>query len=184
MKINKYINMSNNLLKLYGDILIIRIDIVRKPIELLLQKNLFLFNDTPYDKLFRLQMICTLNNDIIILIEKNETINIYILNHFFINSKTELINVNISNNLTINTILNNTINKYGETLFYKYDINISNNCQEFILMILNSNNLNNDELQKFIKQFKESIFKKWPTIKNVSNLLTIIYSNIKIVSDK
>jgi hypothetical protein len=181
MKINKYINMSNNLLKLYGDILIIRIDIVRKPIERILQNSLFLFNNTPYDKLFHLQMVCMLSNNMIILIEKNENINIYILNHLFINNKTEVINVNISNNLTINTMFNNTINKYGETLFYKYDV--INNCQEFILMILNSNNLNNDELQKFIKQNTESIFRNWPTLKNVSNFFIRLYSNIKIVSD-
>ena len=50
-------------------------------------------------------------------------------------------------------------------------------------MILNSNNLNNDELQKFIKQDTESIFRNWPTIKNITNLFVKIYSNINIIYD-
>jgi len=141
------------LLSQYGDKQIEMITIYRKPIQSYinvvlntlslgqLNKNL---REANYDKLFHLYMIVKLSYHEYILIEKNERINIHKVNK--IDNMIENREINNINNLTINQMLNNTINRIGNDNFYTYKSH-SWNCQNFILNVLKSNNLLNNDLQ-------------------------------------
>jgi hypothetical protein len=161
----------------YGDISISKLYIVRSPINSVLQSGLKPFNKTIYDKLFHLYIVVELSNKVLILIEKNEVINIVKINKLLINDKTEyrIVKSNIS---SINDLLNNTRKLFNEKLYFGYDM--INNCQKFILMILESNGLYEIDLVKFVKQDTETIFRNWPTIRNVSNFFVRLYGNMRI----
>jgi hypothetical protein len=174
-----YLSPIKQLLNLYGDIQIIKITIIRKPINKNLQNILYPFNNSSYDKLFHLYMIVELLTGEYILIEKNENINIIKINNIEVNNKTELKIINNFNVNNINELLTKTKKKYGKELFYNYSV--INNCQKFIIMILDSNFIYDIELINFIKQDTETIFRNWPTIKNISNFFVRFYSNIKII---
>jgi len=50
----------------------------------------------------------------------------------------------------------------------------SNNCQVFIMGVLDGNGLNNSELTAFVKQDTKSIFAKNPALRNFANTKTDI----------
>ena len=55
----------------------------------------------------------------------------------------------------------------------------SNNCQIFIMGVLDGNGLNNSDLTSFVKQDTKSIFKNNPVLRKLANTLTDIggYAN-------
>jgi len=60
----------------------------------------------------------------------------------------------------------------------------SNNCQVFIMGVLDGNGLNNSDLTSFVKQDTKSIFKNNPVLRKFANTLTDIggYANAIIQS--
>lgn len=67
---------------------------------------------------------------------------------------------------TIGELIQNTLTKIGPERFSNYDPK-NLNCQDFIIDVLNSNNLLTPELQKFIKQDAVAIFNQTPKWTNV-----------------
>ena len=59
----------------------------------------------------------------------------------------------------------------GETKFFSYS-GYDNNCQSFVLNLLNSNGILTNELCDFIKQNTESIFATNPTLRKLTNNVT------------
>jgi hypothetical protein len=95
-----------------------------------------MFKNIEYDKYYHLDMV--INNKYVI--EKNEKINIKLdipLN------KQNISNLEINKsdyNITINEFLNNCLNKIGPQRYFMYDP-LNNNCQDFIINLLTSNNI-------------------------------------------
>jgi hypothetical protein len=189
MNYYKFNPTINKLLEQYGNRQIESITIYRKPIQSYinqvlntlslgqLNKNL---KEANYDKLFHLYMIVKLSYYEYILIEKNERINIHKVNK--IDNMIENKEINNINNLTINEMLNKTIERIGNDNFYTYKSH-SWNCQNFILNVLKSNNLLNNDLQEFILQDTEKIFYKMGYLKPISDMVTNTAATLNIIKE-
>jgi hypothetical protein len=74
--------------------------------------------------------------------------------------------------LTFGELMKNTADKVGYDKLNLYDVQ-NNNCQKFVIDVLQSNNLLNPALQSFIEQDSKSIFKAMPAyVKTVADLAT------------
>lgn len=166
------------LLKLYGNFSITSIIVYRKPIQSFLKSTLNILSfgifeknyKSNYDNVYHLYMIVTLSNGANIKIEKNQRINIERVNPE--NYLIDNINVNLKDRLNINFLLYNTKELMKDN-FYIYTTN-NYNCQNFLLNILLSNNLLNEELKKFIYQDPKLLFNKLSTLSSFGNVLSNI----------
>lgn len=173
IKQDKLKSSSQQILNNYGNYPITKIQIYRTPVLSLLKSFLntisfgkFKQATQSYDDLFHLAMITTvkmpdgsLKN---IVIEKNATVNIS--TSYKTNDKTEIKDVDLKNkNLTIKSMIDETLKKIPTKRFYLYDAfnsdSNSGNCQRFIMDILSSNDLITPELNAFINQNAEEIAK-------------------------
>jgi hypothetical protein len=103
-------------------------------------------------------------------LEKNEVISFGTKNPIKSNSETQSITVNKS--LTFNELMENTRKYMGDNNFTAYDAE-KNNCQNFLLGILNGNKIGTDAEKKWIKQDTDKVFKEIPTFAKVlGNLAT------------
>lgn len=169
--INKYSSTVNNFINKYGDEIINKLVIIRVPITKIINMIIKPFNKIPYDKYFHLSLII---NDKFIL-EKNEIINFARYNKVFIHngqyfppdySKIQhYIIKDIPQNKTIKQFLYNTQHFMGSK-YFPYN-GLYNNCQDFILSVLKSNNINDINAETFIKQNVEYIKKNWPTLNKI-----------------
>ena len=175
-------NASKKTLKQYGNMKIIRLQVIRTPIMKILDKVInfislgkwsTLKKKYNYDQLFHLGLLATLQTATgqkLLILEKNEVINISASTS--LGAKSEFVEVPLSKELTLNQLWQNTASKYPPKQLYLYD-GIKNNCQNFILMLLDANGLNNSSLQAFIKQPLEELAKKLPGyIRPVMNTVT------------
>ena len=156
-----------NILKKYGNEIIHSIVVCRSPVPSMIQKALQVasFNSLSYDVLFHLFIIINGN----ILLEKNSVINMSINPR--IPSDTEHMECPTPSNTTINEFLNKCLQSMGSSKFFSYS-GYDNNCQNFILHLLNSNGILSNELNQFIKQNTESIFENNPTLRKLTNNIT------------
>ena len=121
-------------------------------INLLTKKNIAeRLKTTPYDKLFHLSII--INEKV--LLEKNELIN---MDYKFPSSPDdESKTITRGNrNITINQMLNNARRGLGDYKFFNYD-GMFNNCQDFILSLLQFSGIGSKEDYDFIKQHTAEI---------------------------
>ena len=119
------------MLQKYGDQQISAISVFRAPINgsSLLVKviNGLSSKNIPYEKLFHLGLLITVNGTRI-RVEKNEVIGIDDV--YTLKPETEIISVPFNKQLTLNELLNNTVNKIGKEKMFKYSAFILN-CQCF-----------------------------------------------------
>jgi hypothetical protein len=108
-----------------------------------------------YDDLYHLYLILTLDlgggKTKRLLLEKNQSINI----SESIPEKTEKtqsLNIFPPKNITLNNLLQNTLNKVGKDQFFIYSPFGGKNCQNFLKDIFTSNDLYNDRINKFVFQ--------------------------------
>lgn len=157
------------LLENIGDIPIKSIQIARTPlrkeinfiIKSLKKKS---YKGTPlHDKLFHLFAIITLDRDNgSFILEKNQDINLVKLpkkpiKYIQIYQGT----IYFNEGLTINKMLNETLDKVGAYTLYDYDA-IERNCQKFIMDLLESNDIKiNQALKSFIKQDVNNLIPSW-----------------------
>lgn len=184
--INKYNNNINNFLNKYGSETIHKMVVIRVPITSVFNMIIKPFNNIYYEKYFHLSLI--INDKYII--EKNEIINIGLFKKIIINydgslsppdySKIQHFNVNnnMIPNISIKQLLYNT-QQYMGSAYFTYG-GLYNNCQNFILSILKSNNINDNNLNNWIKQDVQYIKKNWPTIKNIMDFST---TSLAIISN-
>ena len=135
-------------------------------------------NKLPYDKLFHLYIIFTLKNGKNVLVEKNEVINME-MKGIRKDAESKLVKVNKS--LTLNTVMANTKKKMGRK-FLPYSA-YNNNCMDFIMAILKSNKLGNQNIYKFVKQKTKSIFKNSPVFTGITNFITDLGAKINILKE-
>jgi hypothetical protein len=175
--INKYKYRTNYFLNKYGDEIIKKMVVIRVPITSIFNMIIKPFNNIYYDKYFHLSLI--INDKYII--EKNEVINVAYYKKVIIKDGQYLpagysniqhykINDNLIPNISIKQLLYNT-QQYMGSSYFPYS-GLRNNCQDFILGILKSNNIKDDNLYNFIKQDIKYIKNNWPTIKNIMDFST------------
>ena len=162
----------------------------RTPVQAIVQGTLRTIANVPYDNLFHLFLELNVEGEKWI-IEKIERINLVkedrsqkqgaeFTASFPVNKTTPQGAVP----LTVNELFVNTQNYMGKR-FLPYQSN-SNNCQVFIMGILQSNGLANQELTNFVKQDTRSIFKNNPYLRKFANTLTDLggYFNAMIQGGK
>ena len=189
-----YKPLIQKLLTQYGDKQITGITIIREPIkqyvniltniitlgEIDKYKNTYNINE-----LFHLYMIVSLNDGSFIRVEKNEEIDIEKVNSIpQLDSKFVYVCKLPSNNLTLNILLNKTLNTIGQARYFKYDA-LNNNCQNYLYNILSTNGFNsiNPDMKQFIIQDLTQLANKLgDTSKDIMNGLTNIKKRINIIT--
>ena len=189
-----YKPLIQKLLTQYGDKQIIGITIIREPIkqyvniltniitlgEIDKYKNTYNINE-----LFHLYMIVSLNDGSFIRVEKNEEIDIEKVNSMpQLDPKFVYVCKLPSNNLTLNILLNKTLNTIGQARYFKYDA-LNNNCQNYLYNILSTNGFNsiNPDMKQFIIQDLTQLANKLgDTSKDIMNGLTNIKKRINIIT--
>jgi len=148
----KYSKTSQKILDLYGDYKVTKIYLIRQPLSNLTNAILNIITFYNYNKLiteshqsfpYHIKLVFEIklqNNDRkLILLEKNNSINIS--DNFYINNLQEIkiIKLNKKHKLTINSILQTTQERLGIEQFFNWHI-YKNNCKEFIREILKTTN--------------------------------------------
>lgn len=145
-----YTGRTRSVVEQYEKFKIIAMMVHRKVIgSQKLVDKLNLLKNKPYDELFHLFLVVTLENGIMLRIEKNATINIFILSNSVSDDKIQIYKIN--KNLTLGNMLKNTENHMGTNKYYQYSA-INNNCQMFLDNILKSNRMGRREVFQFINQ--------------------------------
>ena len=121
-----------------------------------------------YDKLFHLQFIITTNRGTRVAIEKEEVIKININPQERDNE--EYSEVHLSHEITIQQLLNNTKDYMRKSMF-SYSAK-DNNCQDFVMGILNGNDIGSEENRHFAKQDTEDLFSDNNFLRKFSNTVT------------
>jgi hypothetical protein len=158
-----------------GNQTISRMEIRRCPVSFLLTATLtvlslgrFLFNN-PYDKLFHLSINITTNQGVNCNIEKLEVPTITINPKR--EAKTETLNVPITHSMTVREFIENSKNRMGVMRFFNYSAK-NNNCQDFVLSLLEANRLSNAENVTFVKQNIKQLFHQLDYLRKFSNTIT------------
>lgn len=167
-KVQAFINKNKNEI-------VRHIRVVRTPIQSAIQSILNRFGGkAPYDKLFHLRLQVTCRSGFKFTIEKNEVI---VVNLGFRSDKDdEAINIPHSFAVTIDNFLLNAEDAMGKR-FFIYNA-ASSNCQDFCLGLVQSNGVNNDNVNKFIKQETTAIFANHPNLRKFANSLTDLAGKI------
>ena len=165
---SSYNNISTKTLAQYGNMIITDINVVRTPIQKLISTALNLLSAGKfdmlkrkynYDTLFHLSLMCNVGGKFI-YVEKNEVVNIS--PNFTITDQSQIRNVDLNNkSITINQMLQNTLDAIGNERFFTYDA-FQNNCQDFLINILKNNNLGSPDVYAFIKQDVSGILRDLP----------------------
>lgn len=185
---NDYPPKVRSLLAQYGENKIKSAIVRRTPVPSLLTQALNAVSlgsfgknlkDSPYDTLFHLSLVLTLDNDIKILIEKNEVINMEknssTPNHTDIKEISQ-----IPTDLTVNEMLNKAMSRMGNK-YFGYSAR-DNNCQDYILAILQANQMGNQEDYNFVKQNTKELFEGLTTLRKVSNTITDLGAKVNEIT--
>ena len=183
-----YPSDQKNLLEKYGSNTITNITIGRTPLPKILTHTLNILtlgafqqilNKSPYDKLYHLFSIITLDNGIKIKIDKTQAINMKVVG-IYAPKNTDYIQIeNIPSGLTLQTALDNTQKALGSK-YFTYDA-IKNNCQLFIKTILSSNGLLTKQYQDFIEQNVKDMFKDFQILQKVVHGITSVGTALDII---
>ena len=171
---------DRSMLKQYGAFSITHITLGRAPIHDMIDKamqvlSLGRWDDLKkqynYDRMYHLFMLVQLSNGSLLRVEKNAVVSIS--NNYRIESDAEFFPVQMhEGGIVLSTFFNKTIEAVGLRQFFVYSA-FSENCQRFLLDLLNSNKLLTEESQHFIYQDISELSKKLPSItKSISQSLT------------
>jgi len=186
-RINKILDFKDHIpqnvktaLNRIGEKTIISARCGRTPVQAIIQGALKTVANVPYDDLFHLFIELTLDNGQKWVLEKIERINL--VKEDRSKKKGAEFTSSFPVNKTVNELFENTRNKMGAR-FLPYQ-SASNNCQVFIMGVLDGNGLNNSDLTSFVKQDTKAIFKNNPVLRKFANTLTDIggYANAIIQS--
>lgn len=177
---NDYPPKMRDIIAKYGDIPILRMTACRTPVPSLLTSALNVvslgafyekFKNTPYDKLFHLdlRLELALKPRTTILIEKNEVLNA-VVNPKTPGKNTECSLIPKNKQLTLSKLLEGAKQIQGDK-FFKYSA-YDNNCQDFIMAVLKGSGVGNEDNFTFIKQDTKELFKDLPGTRKFANTVT------------
>jgi hypothetical protein len=164
------------LLKTNGEKKIVSANINRKPVEKKLSGLLNVLSlgqfkknieNEPYDDLFHLSIVLRTEDGKDILVEKNEVINMAMKGR---KGGENLPIAPFAGGKTLNEIMENTKKRMGGN-FYGYSAR-NNNCQDFIMALLQSNGMGDANDFTFVKQDAKQMFKGLGTLSKVADFIT------------
>lgn len=186
---SEFTDAQKKLLERYGNLPITSIQIGRTPLPYLMTAVLNivslgmfkkLMKASPYDRLYHLFSVVTVEGGARLLVEKNQTINIRGAPSKF-PSNTEYIDVPMGeSSVTLSDMLKQSKNAVGSKKFFSYDA-IKNNCQDFLIGLLQHSGLLTGELTGFIKQDVETLFSKLKYLQPIINVATGIGASGDII---
>lgn len=185
---NDYPPKVRNILKKYGNEVIVSYKLKRTPVSSLLTSALSAvsmgeFGDrlknSEYDELFHLFLELTTASGKRISVEKNEVINLEVSPPTRPNEEVEDIVSNIPPGITINELMNNTKKLMGRS-FFNYSAS-KNNCQHFIINILDANDIGDESDREFVKQDTDFLFENLPILQKIANATTNLGAKIDIL---
>lgn len=176
------------ILKRFGNNYAKSITIKRKPVEAVLTGALSFFSlgkfgkrlERNFDELFHLFVEIVLDNDSVILLEKNEVINIEISPKARSDTESKIVQSAIPH-LTINEMLANTENYMGKRNFFGYSAK-DNNCQDWIVSFFKANGIGDESDITFIKQDTKQLFKDLPSLRKLTNTITTIGARANVLT--
>jgi hypothetical protein len=187
---NDYPPKVRNILKKYGNEIIVSYKLKRTPVSSLITSALNIvsfgefnkrFKDSDYDQLFHLFLEITTQTGKRISIEKNAVIHMEVSPPTRANEDVEDITNNIPTDITINTLMNNTRKRMGESNYFNYNSK-SNNCQDFILNILQANKIGDNSDIEFVKQDTDFLFKNLPILQRIANATTDLGAKVDVLT--
>ena len=168
---------ARNVIEAHGSKKIKNMVIIRQPIQSFINKvfNGLTFgafqkklDELPYDDLFHLRMVVTLEDGTRVQIEKADVINVStnITSH----SRQENMEVPINKDLTLTDLLNGGQKVLGSNTFsYRA---FGNNCQDYQMALLKGSNLDTPSLTTFVKQDTSELATLSPALVKVANAAT------------
>ena len=175
-----------SMLNKYGDNIISGLTIARNPVGSALisalnvasmgdfKKNL---DNSPYDKLFHLKLIITLQNGIKLAFEKVERVSL--TKYIRPDKGQEDEEVSVDKQITLGQLYHNAEIVMGDR-FYPYSAR-DNNCQNFILSVLKASGLGGERDFAFIKQDTQSLFGDESFLRKLSNTITDIGARFNVL---
>lgn len=169
------------LLSKMGDIPITSAEIVRSPVQSVVQQAINFVSggefkkaiaDKPYDDIFHLMIILTLEDGKKYSLEKNAIITLRPTK----GRSGESSPVSVPAGLTLNKALEKTQEAMGEA-FATYSAR-DNNCQDFILAFLKANGMGDQKDYAFVKQDVKSLFGKTSFLRKFTNTVTDIGAKV------
>jgi len=165
----------NRILEEMGDAVIQSATIGRSPVQSFITGIIKVVSSTPYEKLFHLFIILHTNKGDVLL-EKNEVIN---MQKGGAPKNSELIEVpSVPAGLTVQQLVDNTA-KYMGNDFIPYAAG-HNNCQDFQMAVLTSNNMITPQLKEFVKQDTTDIFKS-PWFRKLAHSVTDLAGRANVI---
>ena len=187
--ISDYSPKVRDILHKYGNETIISAIIIRNPIQsaminVLNAISLGSFKKkldrSEYDKIFHLQLFIKTSSNTTISIEKNEVINMNINPSMPKNAESSIIH-QLHQGMTLQTLMNNT-QSYMKKSFFYYSAKDCN-CQDFIMGILNANNIGDESNRNFTKQNTDQLFADSEYLRKISNTVTDIGAKANIIQN-
>jgi len=185
---NDYPPKVRDLIKKYGNKRITKITIDRTPVPDVLTGALNAvsfgafskrFKRLPYDELFHLRLDLTFDDGSRLAVEKNEVINMYENPKKLKGSEQKEI-ISIPPELTLNKMLEEGQKLQGKKWF-RYSA-YNNNCQDFIIALVNGSNIGDQQDREFIKQNTESLFKGDSFLRKFANTVTDIGGKVNEIT--
>jgi len=178
-------NVKSMLAK-YGSSIISGLTIARNPVGSALisalnvasmgdfKKNL---DNSPYDKLFHLKLIITLQNGIKLAFEKVERVS---LTKYTKPVKgQEDMEIPVEKQITLDQLYKNAEIAMGDR-FYPYSAR-DNNCQNFILNVLKASGIGGERDYNFVKKDTKSLFGDESFLRKLSNTITDIGARFNVL---
>ena len=175
-----------SILKKYGQQIISKMVIARTPLgnALVNAMNVASMGDfkkkldeTPYDKLFHLKLILTLQNGVKLAFEKEERVALNL------NPPTkkgqEEVDVPLEKTITLQQLYDNAKARMGDK-FYPYSAK-DNNCQDFVTNVLKASDLAGDREYDFVKQDTTSLFADDNFLRKLSNTITDLGARFNVL---
>jgi hypothetical protein len=126
-----------------------------------------------YTKMFHLQLYITTSGGRF-LVEKNEVINAIARIVAGPDSQDFPIPAEmVPQNETVNDFLSRALSRVGNDKFFYYSA-ANANCQDWILNLLNANDINTQEVSDFVKQDTAKLFDGLVSLRKISNSVTDI----------
>lgn len=173
----------------YGNNIITNITAKRTPVSSLLTKALDVVSlgkfgermDKTFDKLFHLFLEVKLDNGVSISLEKQEQVNIRVADKKKRQGEEDNVIYSVPEGLTLATLVDNTKKRMGNK-FFDYASN-SNNCQDFLINILDANGIGDAQDRAWIKQDVDQLFKGLNKVKQIANAVTDLGNQVASIAD-
>jgi hypothetical protein len=174
---NDYAPNVKKILSQYGPQIIKALTLKRTPVDKVLTGALNIFSlgkfgerfEKSFDELFHLFLEIELQSGTRLLLEKNARINMELNPVTRPNTEIKAV-TNIPQELSVYQLLENAKRRMGSQ-FYSYDA-VNNNCQDFLLNVLQSSGIGDQSDYAFIKQDTAKLFKGLPILKKVAHTAT------------